>query len=131
MGWEDFKECLIPAPLPWAERPSIRPHERQNSEVREYFCWLRVTRHLAIAGMGFGRMEVDKHCSRNFSWGLNRTSGCVRLGERAGDNLVSLSTDEAIKRIVALLRSAGDELDRQVRELGTAGWGWGICSAVK
>lgn len=71
-------------------------------------------------------MEVDKHCSRNFSWELNGTSGCVRLGGRAGDNLVSLSTDEAIKRIVALLRSAGDELDRQVRELGTAAWGWGI-----
>ncbi|XP_050840908.1 uncharacterized protein LOC127060778 [Serinus canaria] len=31
--------------------------------------------------------------------------------------------DEAIKRIVALLRSAGDELDREVRELRTAGWG--------
>lgn len=53
--------------------------------------------------------------SRNFPWGLNRASGCVRLGERAGDNLVSLSPDEAIRRIVALLRSAGDELDRQVR----------------
>lgn len=47
----------------------------------------------------------------------------MRLGERAGNNLVSLSTDEAIKRIVALLRSAGDELDREVRELWTAGWG--------
>jgi len=39
----------------------------------------------------------------------------VRLGARAGDNMGSLSADEAVRRIVALLQSAGDELDRQVR----------------
>ena len=50
----------------------------------------------------------------------------MSLGERAGDNTGSLSADEAIRRIVALLQSAGDELDRQVRgELWSAGWGRG------
>lgn len=72
--------------------------------------------------MGFGGMEVDAHCSGDFSWRLNRALG-VRLGERAGDNVGSLSAEEAIWRIVALLQSAGDELDRQVRgELCSAGW---------
>lgn len=37
------------------------------------------------------------------------------LGEGAGGDVRSPSADEAIRRIVALLQSAGDELDRQVR----------------
>lgn len=50
----------------------------------------------------------------------------MKLGERAGDNVGYLSADEAIRRIVALLQSAGDELDRQVRgEPRSAGWGRG------